>query len=152
MQRRLFTPGQTESRMEESDRFYRTLCSSETIRSGAKGFFRDFSESVTNEVGNPWIEKIFGGLDSDEDRVNMILTDPRVKDIVLDTLKRVKHLYRNKDATISRDKRLQGLKIDTTGNHESALLHFSQAVLRAPATGSLKRQTEPIKLLFTLLT
>lgn len=121
--------------MEEPDNFYRTLCSSETLRSGAKGFFRDFSETVIDEAGDTWIDKIFGRLESDEDRVRAVLTDPRVRSTVLDTLRRVKHLYRDKDPGVSRIKRLEGLDVAAKGDNEKALILFSQAVLRAPVTG-----------------
>lgn len=119
----------------DPEEFYRSLCSSETLRSGSKGFFRDFSESVMDAAGETWIREIFGRINSDVDRIKLVLTDPRVKDVVSETLGRIKNLYRDKDAAVSRNKRLEGLENSARGNHEKALLLFSQAVLRAPATG-----------------
>ena len=121
--------------MEYPDPFYRSLCSSETLRSGAKGFFHEFSESVMEEAGDCWIEKIFGKLQDDKDRIKTILTDSKVKNVVLNTLKRVIHLYRPKDATVSREKRLEGIKMTVLTEYERALLLLSQAVLRAPEPG-----------------
>lgn len=121
--------------MEHLDPFYRTLCSSETLRSSSKGFFSEFSETVIEHAGETWIQKIFGKLENDDDRITTIFTDTKVNNIVLETLKRIIHFYRDKDAKISKDKRLEGLRLSVLDEHEKALLHLSQAVLRAPTTG-----------------
>lgn len=122
--------------MEEE--FYRNLCSSETLRSGKKGFFHDFSEYAMNAAGETWIEKIFGRIDNDENRVRTIFADDKLKDVVRGTLGNVKVLYRDKDAGISRCKRLEGFRAITENQPERALLLFSQAVLRAPLNGKCK--------------
>ncbi|XP_051161760.1 SET and MYND domain-containing protein 4-like [Leptopilina boulardi] len=121
--------------MEHLDPFYRTLCSSETLRSSSKGFFSEFSETVMEHAGETWIQKIFGKLENDDDRISALFTDTKVKNIVHDTLKRIIQFYRDKDATISKDKRLEGLRLYALDEHEKALLLLSQAVLRAPTTG-----------------
>lgn len=123
--------------MERSEEFYRTLCSLETLRSGKKGFFRDLSECVTEIAGEQWIAKVFGRLTDDEARIRTIFTDGKTKAAVMETLSRVKPLYRDKDAGASRAKRLEGFEAATAGEREKALLLFSQAVLRAPAPGGL---------------
>lgn len=123
--------------LEDPDPFYRARCSAETLQSGSKGFFRDFSEAVTDAVGDSWISKIFGKLDTDEERVRTVFTGGKIKDTVLETLRHVKELYRDKDALISRSKRLEGLMYSRTDQHTRALLLMSQAVLRAPVNGGL---------------
>ncbi|XP_043267870.1 SET and MYND domain-containing protein 4-like isoform X3 [Venturia canescens] len=135
----------------DSESFYRTLCSLETLRSSSKGFFRDFIESVVEEAGEVWIREIFGRLNNDLDRVKLVLTDPRVKDIVSETLNRVKYLYRTKDAVVSRNKRLEGFQNAARNHHEKALLLFSQAVLRSPATGKVPAVDEGFSLSLGLL-
>ncbi|KAK2583341.1 hypothetical protein KPH14_009340 [Odynerus spinipes] len=122
--------------MEEE--FYRNLCSTETLRSGKKGFFHDFSEYTMNAAGETWIGKIFGRIDNDEDRVRTVFGDDKLKDVVRGTLGNVRVLYRDKDANVSRCKRLEGFAAATEGQHEKALLLFSQAVLRAPLSGKCK--------------
>ncbi|XP_046421209.1 SET and MYND domain-containing protein 4-like [Neodiprion fabricii] len=120
---------------EDPDPFYRVRCSAETLQSGSKGFFREFSEAVTEAAGPAWISKIFGKLERDEDRIRSVFTDPKVSDTVLGTLGHVKELYRDKDAAISRGKRLEGAFYAAENYHNRALLLLSQAVLRAPING-----------------
>lgn len=114
---------------------YRDLCSLETLRSGKKGFFRDFSENVTRVAGERWICQVFGRLTSDEQRIRAIFTDAKVKDTVLETLNRTEILYRGKDANVSRARRLEGFEAAAAADRRKALLLFGQAVLRAPLPG-----------------
>ncbi|XP_011685059.1 PREDICTED: SET and MYND domain-containing protein 4-like [Wasmannia auropunctata] len=124
--------------MQDQDEFYRTLCSSETLRSGRKGFFHDFSGHVMQTAGDTWTSGTFGRIDDDEGRVRAVFADAKVKDVVADTLAKVKPLYRDKDAEISRRRRLEGYQLAAVGEHDRALLLLSQAVLRAPQPGHYK--------------
>ncbi|XP_071875031.1 uncharacterized protein isoform X3 [Bombus fervidus] len=117
---------------------YRDLCSLETLRSGKKGFFRDFSENVTRVAGERWICQVFGRLTSDEQRIRAIFTDAKVKDTVLETLNRTEILYRGKDANVSRARRLEGFEAAAAAQRRKALLLFGQAVLRAPLPGKCR--------------
>lgn len=117
------------------EEYYRNLCSSETLRSGKKGFFHDFTDYATNAVGDGWIGRIFGRINEDGERLRCIYTDAKLNDVIRGTLSNVKLLYRDKDANISRLKRLEGFSVLRGGQHEKALLQFSQAILRAPITG-----------------
>lgn len=121
--------------MENSEEFYRNLCSLETVRSGKKGFFQEFSECVAQVAGEAWISKVFGRLSDDEARMRSVFTDNKIKDTVLGTLRRTKVLYRPKDARASKMSRCQGLEAMDAGDLEKALLLLSQAVLRAPMPG-----------------
>lgn len=89
-------------------------------------------------AGDTWTSQIFGRIDDDEGRVRTVFTDARVKDVVADTLAKVKPLFRDKDAEISRHRRLEGYQLAAVGEHDKALLLFSQAVLRAPQPGHYK--------------
>lgn len=115
--------------------FYRRLCSSETLYSGKRGFFKDFTDTVCNSVEDSWIENVFGALNSDEERIRCIFTEGKIKHVVMGILTRVKPLFRDKDGQVSINKRLEGLKFISSNDNERALLCFSQAVLRAPDTG-----------------
>ncbi|XP_068979618.1 SET and MYND domain-containing protein DDB_G0273589 isoform X4 [Bombus flavifrons] len=121
-----------------ADPSYRDLCSLETLRSGKKGFFRDFSENVTRVAGERWICQVFGRLTSDEQRIRAIFTDAKVKDTVLETLNRTEILYRGKDANVSRARRLEGFEAAAAADRRKALLLFGQAVLRAPLPGKCR--------------
>ncbi|PBC25895.1 SET and MYND domain-containing protein [Apis cerana cerana] len=118
--------------MAESERFYKTLCSLETVRSEKRGFFRDFSEDVVRVAGEQWISKVFGRLTTDEERVRTVFTDGKIKDAVLETLNRTEILYRDKNAMASRARRLEGFEALAAEERRKALLLFSQAILRAP--------------------
>ncbi|KAK0167064.1 hypothetical protein PV327_004508 [Microctonus hyperodae] len=137
--------------MEESDAFYRALCSSETIRSATKGFFREFSDMAINNVGDVWIIRSFGRLTNDSERVRCVFTDIKIKDMVQETFGRIKHLYRDKDALLSKTKRNEGFNLMSSGNNEKALLCFSQAVLRAPINGKVTSIDQGFSLSLALL-
>lgn len=124
--------------MAESERFYKTLCSLETVRSEKRGFFRDFSEDVARVAGEQWISKVFGRLTTDEERVRTVFTDGKIKGAVLETLNRTEILYRDKDAMASRARRLEGFEALAAQEKRKALLLFSQAILRAPLPGKCK--------------
>ncbi|XP_057318768.1 SET and MYND domain-containing protein DDB_G0273589 [Microplitis mediator] len=131
--------------------FYRRLCSSETLHSGKRGFFKDFIDSVRNSVEDSWIENVFGALNSDEERIRCIFTEGKIKHTVMGILTRVKPLFRDKDGQVSINKRLEGLKFISSNDNERALLCFSQAVLRAPDTGKNKSSKEDLNLSLALL-
>ncbi|XP_054002279.1 SET and MYND domain-containing protein 4-like isoform X2 [Hylaeus anthracinus] len=128
--------------MECSEERYRTLCSLETVRSGKKGFFRDFSEHVSSVAGEAWIAKVFGRLTDDESRIRALFTDQKIKTAVLDTLSRTKTLYRAKDANASKARRLEGFVAAAAADREKALLLFSQAVLRAPVPEKCEKSVD----------
>ncbi|XP_018374892.1 PREDICTED: SET and MYND domain-containing protein 4 isoform X2 [Trachymyrmex cornetzi] len=137
--------------MQDQDEFYRTLCSSETLRSGKKGFFHDFSGHVMQTAGDTWTSRTFGRIDDNEGRMKAIFTDAKVKDVVTDTLAKVKLLFRDKDAEISKRRRLEGYQLAAVGEHDKALLLFSQAVLRAPQPGRNKNVDQGLSLSLALL-
>ncbi|XP_066587691.1 SET and MYND domain-containing protein 4-like [Prorops nasuta] len=137
--------------MEEGNQFYRTLCSSETVRSGKKGFFHEFSDCVMENVGETWITRIFGRLENDEDRIRTVFTDGKIKDVVVETLRRVKPFFRDKDVNISRCKRLEGYQLATAGQYEKALVLFSQSVLRAPPNGTRREVDQGYSLTLALV-
>ncbi|XP_032669755.1 uncharacterized protein LOC116843453 isoform X2 [Odontomachus brunneus] len=137
--------------MQDHDEFYSTLCSSETVRSGKKGFFHDFSDFVTQTAGDTWTSRIFGRIDNDEKRMKTVFADAKIRDIVVDTLAKVKILFRDKDAEISRRRRLEGYQLAAVGQYDKALLLFSQAVLRAPQPGKSKALDQGLALPLALL-
>ncbi|KYM81841.1 SET and MYND domain-containing protein 4 [Atta colombica] len=137
--------------MQDQDEFYRILCSSETLRSGKKGFFHDFSGHVMQTAGDTWTSRTFGRIDDNEGRVRAIFTDAKVKNVVTDTLAKVKLLFRDKDAEISKRRRLEGYQLAAVGEHDKALLLFSQAVLRAPQPGRNKNVDQGLSLSLALL-
>nr|XP_034186762.1 SET and MYND domain-containing protein 4-like isoform X1 [Osmia lignaria] len=137
--------------MEGGEERYRNLCSSETLRSGKKGFFSEFGERVALVAGDRWIAKVFARLTNDEDRIRAIFTEPKINSVALETLNRTEPLYRAKDATASRKSRLEGFVAATAAKRTNALLCFSQAVLRAPLTGKCEEVDRGFTLSLALL-
>lgn len=91
-------------------------------------------------AGDTWTSRIFGRIDDDVGRVRAVFTDAKIRDVVVDTLAKVKPLFRDKDADISKRRRLEGYQLAAVGQYDKALLLFSQAVLRAPQLGRYKCQ------------
>ncbi|XP_076643026.1 protein-lysine N-methyltransferase SMYD4 [Halictus rubicundus] len=137
--------------MESPEQFYRNLCSLETVRSGKKGFFREFSERVADVAGEAWISKVFARLPNDEARARAIFTDEKIKDTVTETLSRTKILYRAKDGDTSKARRLEAYESAANGEWEKAVLLFSQAVLRAPLPGKCEAVDRGLTLPLALL-
>lgn len=141
--------------MDESNDCYRSLCSAETLRSGTKGFFHEFAETVVEEAGQTWIAQVFAKSRDDRQRLAVLVNgESRVCDVVNETLSRVQRLYRAKDPEISRDKRMEAQRLVAGGQNFKALLVISQAVLRAPATGirtHCARERESINYYYRLL-
>lgn len=134
--------------MEGSDhQHYRGLCSAETLRSGTKGFFHEFADTVMEAAGQSWISGVFAKSRDDRQRLEMVVNgESRVSEIVNVTLSRVQRLYRAKDPDISRNKRIEAERLVAGGQNFKALLVLSQAVLRAPATGTIIHATPPLAL------
>ncbi|XP_063988107.1 SET and MYND domain-containing protein DDB_G0273589-like isoform X2 [Diachasmimorpha longicaudata] len=70
--------------------------------------------------------------------MRVIFTNPSIKNSVVNTLDRVRHIYRDKDARISKSRRLEGVQCFHSGENAKALILLSQAVLRAPMTGRVQ--------------
>lgn len=54
------------------DKNYTAICSEKTLQSNEKGFFMQFVENVVNIAGEEWIQKKFGQLKSDKERIRII--------------------------------------------------------------------------------
>lgn len=66
----------TDKKFEDAE--YRQICSEKTLQSNSKGFFMDFTDFVVQEVGNKWIQKCFGSLRSDEERIKVLYSSKEV--------------------------------------------------------------------------
>ena len=54
------------------DETYTAKCSEKTLQSNERGFFMQFVEHVVQNVGEDWIENVFGKLKEDKERVRII--------------------------------------------------------------------------------
>lgn len=67
-------------RVFQQDNSYLTVCSEKTLQSDPKGFFMSFVNHVIENVGNVWIEEIFGKLKTDAERIRAIYEDKTVRE------------------------------------------------------------------------
>lgn len=120
---------------EEMDRVYAATCSDVTLCSNPKGFFKNLSEeivSIANTDG--WLdtfEKIEQGR-----KVQAVLENEKIMEPLTDILSRVQPLFRNKDAVVSRQRRMEAQQALNDGDLHKALSLSSQAILRAPTTAA----------------
>ncbi|CAH1115603.1 unnamed protein product [Psylliodes chrysocephalus] len=117
------------------DKNYRNRCSEKTLQTNNNGFFMDFVNLVKETAGETWIQKKFGQLKTDNERIRSIYDSEETKHIVLKLLSNVREVYRKKDGTISILRRLEAESAFESGDLNKSLLLYSQSVLRAPKTG-----------------
>lgn len=120
---------------QSNDDKYTNICSSITIQSEEQGFFSEFYESARDTCGDDWILSDFKNLDNDRKKIHALYNDPSVCDIILGTLEHVKPVFKEKNAKISIQRRAQGDACLKNGDLNTALLMYSQAVMRAPKYG-----------------
>ena len=122
----------------QQDPTYTALCSSVTLQSNKRGFFFDFAHNVADTVGSAWIDGMFGGLRTDEERLKAC---HELGDCVHSVLQNVQELYRKKSASLSAQKRQEAEHYLGSGDARHALVLCNHAVIRAPPTG--RRQQWP---------
>lgn len=134
------------------DSNYTDLCSARTIFSNEKGFFGEMFDCIKSNCDADWIQHTFDAASSDMDKLKLVYDEPRVSDTLLGTLEHVTPVYRDKDACISFQRRVEGEKlftkaksssssnVDARKECETALLLLTQAVLRAPAKGTIAQR------------
>lgn len=120
-----------------NDKKLTSLCSSKTVQSEEQGFFSEFYASVLDACGNDWIENDFKNLKTDREKFLSLFDDTNVNGIVLGTLEHVKPVYKNKDAKVSMQRRLNGDQLFQNGELRGALLMYNVAVIRAPSPGTI---------------
>lgn len=120
----------------QQDPTYTELCSSVTLQSNKQGFFFDFANNVAETVGSAWIDGIFGGLRTDEERLKAC---HELGDCVHGVLQNVRELYRQKSASLSAYKRQEAERYLGAGDPRQALPLCNHAVIRAPPTGRRKQ-------------
>ncbi|XP_025836273.1 histone-lysine N-methyltransferase ASHR1 [Agrilus planipennis] len=118
---------------------YLSRCSEKTLQSNENGFFLQFADKVEEVAGNNWINDVFGKLKSDKDRLRILYKFEPVREVLCETLSRVQEIYRQKDASVSRSRRVAAEKLEKDGELQKALLLYCQSVLRAPGTGEEPR-------------
>nr|CAD7587210.1 unnamed protein product [Timema genevievae] len=126
---------------DDPDPYYTSLCSAKTLQSNQKGFFQDYADQVTEAVGSKWIERMFGRLATDSDRIAACYADDKVRMAVLDPLKHTQEMYRRKSAPVAFQKRMEADRALSSNNPQRALMLYSQSCMRAPGTVVLQQSS-----------
>ncbi|XP_049884913.1 SET and MYND domain-containing protein 4 [Pectinophora gossypiella] len=120
---------------ETEDAAYATACSEGTL-AGPRGFFRALAEEAAAraEGSAGWLDRL-PTLDGAA-RLQAVIDHPEVMGVLSEALSRVCPLRRGKDARASQQRREGARAALAAGDHARALALASQAVLKAPPTGS----------------
>lgn len=130
---------------QQTQKDYKELCSERTIFSDDQGFFGELFTIVKNCCTEKWLKNIFESEISDATKLKLLFDEADVSDVLLGTLEHVKSVYRQKDSAFSYRRRKEGESLHEKGELDRALVLLTQAVLRAPAKGTVHT------LYFTLL-
>lgn len=114
---------------------YTEMCSAQTIQSNEKGFFNELYGSVRQQCAKKWMDGVFATSTGDAAKLQCLFEPSAASDILLGMLEHVAPVYKQKNATFSSQRRLEGEKLLEQGKAAEALILLSQAVLRAPNKG-----------------
>lgn len=65
------------------DKNYRNRCSEKTLQTNNNGFFMDFVNLVKETAGETWIQKKFGQLKTDNERIRSIYDSEEVRILLI---------------------------------------------------------------------
>lgn len=118
------------------DPTYTKICSAQTIQSDEKGFFAELFASVKNVTSQKWIQQVFHKKQGDFEKIQCVFGESNdICDILMGMLEHVAPVYKEKNATISAQRRQQAEQLFEAGEAKKSLILCSQAVLRAPEKG-----------------
>ncbi|KAJ2954157.1 hypothetical protein O0L34_g2385 [Tuta absoluta] len=119
---------------EEEDAGYAAACSDGTLSSPNRGFFRQLADELAALAPPELLEKLPAL--PERDQLPAFQGDSQVMEALTEVLSRVTPLYRGKDARASQARRESARVALAEGAVDKALALASQAVFRAPPTGS----------------
>ncbi|KAL0902216.1 hypothetical protein ABMA27_000140 [Loxostege sticticalis] len=120
---------------EDFDPGFAATCSDVTLCSKTKGFFKDLAEDIISIAENDnWLES-FEKIE-DGKKVTAVMENKEIMGALQEVFSRIQPIYRGKDARVSYERRLAAQAALKEGDLKKALSLASQAVLRAPMTGS----------------
>ncbi|KAL4717714.1 hypothetical protein ACJJTC_000863 [Scirpophaga incertulas] len=120
---------------EDIDPGYADTCSDVTLCSSSKGFFKAFTEELVTIAENKNWLKEFEKIE-DVNKVSAVQENEELMDALQEVFSRIQPIFRGKCARISFDRRSAGQQALNDGDLKKALALSTQAVLRAPMTGT----------------
>lgn len=117
----------------ELDISYSSLYNSITLQTDKKGFFLPYADNVTEILGEKWIENVFGKLKTDEERIKILFSERKLREVAHGPLDALQVQWRQKDPMAAAQARKEGVKALDEDRPRVALQLFSQAVIRAPS-------------------
>uniref|UniRef100_A0A1B0CWH5 MYND-type domain-containing protein n=1 Tax=Lutzomyia longipalpis TaxID=7200 RepID=A0A1B0CWH5_LUTLO len=116
--------------MEDLDPKYTKKCSTITVFSTERGFFREFYESVKESCGEKWIKGEFAKIHSSSAKLVELLEKDESSGPILGTLEHVAPVFKGKDFPLALKKFHEGVRLLQEGNHRNAAILLSQAIIR----------------------
>ncbi|XP_028164357.1 SET and MYND domain-containing protein 4 [Ostrinia furnacalis] len=120
---------------EDVDPGFAATCSDITLYSKTKGFFKNFADDIVSIAENDnWLdsfEKV-----EDGKKVAAVMENKEIMEALQEVFSRIEPIHRGKDARVSYERRVAGQAALKEGDLMKALSLASQAVLRAPMTGT----------------
>ncbi|XP_055687794.1 SET and MYND domain-containing protein 4 [Lutzomyia longipalpis] len=116
--------------MEDLDPKYTKKCSTITVFSTERGFFREFYESVKESCGEKWIKGEFAKIHSSSAKLVELLEKDESSGPILGTLEHVAPVFKGKDFPLALKKFHEGVRMLQEGNHRNAAILLSQAIIK----------------------
>ncbi|XP_044759990.1 SET and MYND domain-containing protein 4 [Coccinella septempunctata] len=117
------------------DQNYATRCSEKTLQSDDEGFFLSLADNLAELAGNTWIEKCFGKLKNDREKLRSLYTHEPTKNALTEVLSNVQQIYRKKSSEIATARIKEAEELLEKNDLVKSLAFYSQAVLRSQLTG-----------------
>lgn len=114
---------------------YKNICSSETIHSHKKGFYREFCELTKQSIGIDYLENIFRNIQLDEERLLNIFFDEHISIKLFNMLNKISQIYKKKDALHSKKIRMECFNLKDVKKITNCLTELNKAVIFAPEIG-----------------
>ncbi|OXU27542.1 hypothetical protein TSAR_004421 [Trichomalopsis sarcophagae] len=112
---------------------YKNICSSETIYSHKKGFYREFSEVSKQSIGLNYLENILSSIELHEECLLNIFYDEHISITLFSMLNKISKLYKKKDALHSKKIRIECFnKQHHINKITNCLTKLNKAVIYAP--------------------
>lgn len=64
--------------MDYFDGNFADRCSEKTLQSNPKGFFMSFVDGILEVAGDEWVNKVFGKVKTDAERIRLVFSDLKV--------------------------------------------------------------------------
>ncbi|KAK9881282.1 hypothetical protein WA026_015405 [Henosepilachna vigintioctopunctata] len=118
-----------------NDNDYSARCGEKTLQSESEGFFLTFADNLLEIAGKKWIEKRFGKMKEDKERLEILYEYEPVRNMISEVFSNIQELYRKKSSEVAYNCRKEAEAALREDNIMRSLALYSQSVLRSQTTG-----------------